>query len=168
MDELKQKDIFDAWLKKHKGIFFKIVRAYAFNSPDQEDLFQEICLQVWKSIPEYRGEAKVSTWIYRVALYTAVAYVRDEKKQPRTQPIGEMEHSLMMNEPVDDRLNWLYEQISQLDPIDRSISLLLLDGYSYKEMANLTGISESNVGVRIYRIKQHLLRKSKELENYGV
>jgi RNA polymerase sigma-70 factor (ECF subfamily) len=169
MNEREQKRIFDEWLNNHKGIFFKIVRAYAFTPADQEDLFQEISLQVWKSIPDFRGEAKASTWIYRVALYVAVAWVRQEKKQPSTRPLADVEQTLIANTAVqDERLNWLYEQIALLNPIDRSLSLLLLEGFSYKEMADIVGISESNVGVKIYRIKQHLLRQSQEKINHGV
>ena len=82
MDERTQRQIFDDWLKQHKGILFKITRAYAFNPSDQDDLFQEISLQVWKSIPEFRNESKPSTWIYRVALYTATVWVRKEKTRP--------------------------------------------------------------------------------------
>jgi RNA polymerase sigma-70 factor (ECF subfamily) len=68
MDEGTQKKIFDSWLHEHKGILFKIVRAFAFTPHDQVDLFQDISLQLWQSIPDFRGEAKASTWIYRVAL----------------------------------------------------------------------------------------------------
>lgn len=71
MSESEQKQIFDDWLQQHRGIFFKVVRSYAGNSADQDDLFQEIALQVWQSIPDFRGESKPSTWIYRVALFTA-------------------------------------------------------------------------------------------------
>ena len=71
MDELAQKKIFTEWIAEHKGIMFKVLRAYAFQSNDQDDLFQEISLQLWQSIPEFRGESKASTWVYRVALYTA-------------------------------------------------------------------------------------------------
>lgn len=169
MDEKEQKRIFNDWLSEHKGIFFKIVRAYAFTPADQEDLFQEISLQVWKSIPDFRGESKPSTWIYRVALYSAVAWIRQEKKHPPTRPLADVEQTLIANSAVqDERLNWLYEQIAQLDPIDRSLCLLMLEGFSYKEMADVVGISESNVGVKIYRIKQHLLRQSQEKINHGV
>lgn len=163
MDEREQKQIFDEWLDNHKGIFFKIVRSYAFTPADQEDLFQEIALQVWKSIPDFRGDAKPSTWIYRVALYTAVAHVRQEKKQPNTRPLTDVEHILTANPTFqDERLNWLYDQIAQLDPIDRSLCLLMLEGFSYKEIAELVGISQSNVGVKIHRIKQHLTRQSQK------
>ena len=76
----KQKHLFEAWLREHKGLLFKVVRAYAFTPDDQDDLFQEVTIQVWHSIPNYRGEAAVTTWLYRVALYTAMAWTRKEKK----------------------------------------------------------------------------------------
>lgn len=169
MSEAEQRRVFETWLGEHRGIFFKIVRAYAFTPHDQDDLFQEISLQVWKSIPDFRGDAKVSTWIYRVALYTALAWNRREKKQPSTQPLASVEGSLTIRaQPVDERLEWLYEQIAELEPTDRSLCLLLLDGFSYKEMAEMIGITENNVGVRIHRIKQKLLRASQENTNHGV
>lgn len=168
MDESRQKQIFDDWLSQHKGILFKITRAYAFEAQDQDDLFQEISLQLWKSIPNFRGEAKASTWIYRVALYTATVWVRQEKKRPPTQPLATVEHALQAkSQPRDDRLRWLYDQIARLDPIDRSLCLLLLEGFTYREMAEILGISESNVGVKIHRIKKHLSRKSHEFTEAG-
>lgn len=166
MDERTQRQIFDEWLSQHKGILFKIIRAYAFNPHDQDDLFQEISLQVWKSIPEFRNESKPSTWIYRVALYTATVWVRKEKTRPPTQPFAEMEHVLSTTDRQrDERSEWLYQQIGQLEPIDRSVCLLLLDGFSYKEMATMLGISESNVGVKVHRIKKYLIERSEEAEH---
>lgn len=162
MHEHEQKQIFDAWLQQHKGILFKIVRAYAFNAYDQDDLFQEISLQLWRSIPEFRGEAKASTWIYRVALYAASAWTRREQKQPPTEPLTTVAQTLtVMEQASNPRVDWLYEQIAQLEPIDRSICLLMFDGFSYKEMAEMLGISESNVGVKIHRIKQRLVEQSR-------
>lgn len=169
MQENEQKQIFGQWLTQHKGIFFKIVRSFAFTPHDQEDLFQEISIQVWKSIPDFRGESKPSTWIYRVALYTATTWVRNEKKQPQTESINDVERTLTMTgQPHDERLDWLYEQIAQFEPIDRSVCLLLLDGFSYKEIAALLGISKSNVGVKIHRIKQQLRRNSEEVTHHEV
>ncbi len=157
MDEIKRKEIFSEWIAQHKGIIFKVLRAYAFQSNDQDDLFQEISLQLWQSIPEFRGESKASTWIYRVALYTATVWVRKEKKHLPTQPLADVEHALSVkDEERDERTDWLYEQIAQLEVVDRSVCLLLLDGFSYKEMAGVLGISQSNVGVRVHRIKQYL------------
>ena len=104
-----------------------------------------------------------------MALYSACTWVRKEKKLPQTQSLADVEHTLTMtNQPSDERLDWLYEQIAQLDPIDRSVCLLMLDGFSYKEIASMLGISSSNVGVKIHRIKQYLVRKSQEKHNYGV
>ena len=164
MDESKQKQIFSKWLDEHKGIFFKIVRAYAFTPHDQDDLFQEISLQVWKSIPDFRGDSKASTWIYRVALYTATTWVRQEKKRPPDHLLADVDQALTLvdNRPNDPRIDWLYEQIGRLDPIDRSICLLMLEGFSYKEIADLVGISSSNVGVKIHRIKQTLLARKEQ------
>lgn len=164
MDEIEQKRIFDNWLREHKGILFKIVRAYAFTAEDQDDLFQEISLQLWKSIPDFRGESKASTWIYRVALYSAYVWVRSEKKRPETRPLAEVERTLVAKERVaDGRINWLYEQLAQLDPLDRSVCLLMLEGFKYREIADMLGISESNVAVKIHRVKEHLSLKSREL-----
>lgn len=169
MNKRKQRQIFDKWLNNHRGILFKIIRAYAFNPNDQDDLFQEISLQLWKSISDFRGESKPSTWMYRVALYTATVWVRKEKKRPPTQPLTDVERTLIVtNHPRDERSDWLYEQISQLEPIDRSVCLLLLDGFSYKEMAEMLGISESNIGVKVHRIKRHLIQESKDMEYHGL
>ena len=169
MHEDEQRQVFEDWLTQHKGLLFKIVRSFAFTAHDQDDLFQDISLQMWKSIPDFRGDAKPSTWIYRVALYTATTWVRNEKKQPQTESITNVEHTLKsVSQPRDERLEWLYEQIAKLEPIDRSVCLLLLDGFSYKEIASLLGISTSNVGVRVHRIKQHLRRQSHEVMHHGV
>lgn len=162
MHEHDQRLIFDSWLADHKGILFKIIRAYAFNAHDQDDLFQEIALQLWRSIPDFRGEAKASTWIYRVSLYTASAWTRREKKQPPTEPITVAQSLTAMEQPNDARIDWLYEQIAQLNPIDRSVCLLMLEGFSYQEIAEMLGISESNVGVKIHRIKQRLTAQTRE------
>ena len=170
MDEKRQQQIFNHWLAEHKGLLFKVVRAYAFNLHDQDDLFQEINLQLWKSIPGFRHDAAESTWIYRVALNTAIGWLRREKKQPaEQQPLDTVAHTLTAAETRrDERLDWLYAAISQLNEIDRSLTLLMLDGYSYREMAAILGISESNVGVKINRIKKRLVKQSKELKKHGV
>jgi len=166
----EQQQIFKTWLKKHKGLLFKVVRAYAFIPDDQYDLFQEIALQLWNSIPNFRGDAADTTWIYRVALYAAIAWTRKEKKHSKVNFWTDWDEQIIIEpqKTSDDRLDWLYEQIGQLNKIDRSLTLLLLDGFSYKEMAKILGISESNVGVKINRIKKYLISKSKEYEHYGV
>lgn len=169
MTEDEQKHIFNTWLQQHKALVFKVVRAYAFAPMDQDDLFQEIALQVWHSIPKFRHESAETTWIYRISLNTAIKWGRKERKRSPVERLDSIEHILQENRAqVDDRLAWLYEEISRLDEIDRSITLLLLDDFSYKEMAYILGISESNVGVKINRIKKHLISKSKNYNHHGI
>jgi RNA polymerase sigma-70 factor (ECF subfamily) len=162
MQKGEQQRVFDGWLSNHQGLFFKVVRAYAFTPQDQEDLFQEIATQVWRSIPGFRGNAAVTTWIYRVALNAAIAWTQKERKhRAGKQGLDGVEPAFLHASPaVDPRVEWLYEQIRQLNEVDRSLTLLLLDGFSYKEMAAMLGITENYVGVKINRIKAHLTGKS--------
>ena len=162
MNEDEQQGIFDDWMSSHKGLFLKVVRAYAFNRQDREDLFQEMAFQLWSSIPNFRREASATTWIYRVALYAGIAWsARERNYRERREPLdGDGDAANVLAEQEDPRVAWLYEQIARLDPIDRSLILLQLDGLSYREMSATLGISESNVGVKLNRIKQSLARRT--------
>ena len=162
MDSIKQEEIFQEWLAGYKALFFKFVRAYAFTKADQDDLFQEICLQVWKSIPNFRNESAISTWLYRVTMNTALSWVRKGKKHANSKPIDGYEPVVTTYQGDGDRLEWLYEQIAQLNKVDRALCLLMLDGFNYKEMSSMLGISSNNVGVKINRIKKKLIEKSKK------
>jgi RNA polymerase sigma-70 factor, ECF subfamily len=157
--------IFGDWLASHKGILFKVVHAYAFAHADRQDLFQEVALQVWRSIDAFRGESSVPTWLYRVALNTAIAWSRKEDRHHRgKQPLEVVEGLLTTasSDGPDPRVEWLYREIAQLKDVDRSVALLLLDGFSYKEIAAIVGITENNVGVKINRIKSALAGKRAE------
>ncbi|WP_457652896.1 RNA polymerase sigma factor [Rhodocaloribacter sp.] len=170
MKASEQRKIFETWLHEYKGVLFKVVRAYAFTTEDQDDLFQEITIQIWHSVPRYRGEAAITTWLYRISLYVALSWTRKEKKH-RTgkQGLDGIAHTLTsVSGAGDPRLDWLYGQIAKLNPIDRSLMLLVLEGFSYKEMATILGISESNVGVKINRIKKRLTHQSREATNHGL
>ena len=169
MTEKEQKQIFEEWLCQHKALIFKIVRAYAFNVMDQDDLFQEIIIQVWHSITAFRNESSVTTWLYRVSLNTAIKWTKKERRHFHSETMEGIEHILEENRvQTDARLSWLYEEIFKLDEIDRSITLLLLDGFSYKEMSSILGITESNVGVKINRIKKQLISKLKKYDHHGI
>ena len=164
MNAGQQQHIFEDWLADHRGLFFKIVRAYAFTHHDQEDLFQVIATQVWNSVPNYRGESKTSTWIYRVALFAAISWSKKERKyRDHHRDVDASTPTLLAASPRQNpRVEWLYEQISQLDEIDRSLTLMMLDGFSYADIATTLGISESHVGVKLNRLKKHLSNLSKE------
>ncbi len=147
-------------MASHKAILFKVSRAYGSSPADRDDLFQEIALQVWHSIPAFRGDAAIGTWIYRIALNTAMTWLRDQKKHGRGRQELEALDTLLVAAPdADPRLEWIYQRIAELDEVNRSLALLLLDGYSYKEMSSILGLTESNVGVKINRIKSALAEK---------
>jgi RNA polymerase sigma-70 factor (ECF subfamily) len=161
--ETEQRQIFHEWLNAHKALLFKVVRAYAKDEMDRDDLFQEIAIQVWRSVPAFRHESAITTWLYRIALNTAIKWTRKEQRHSTGEAIENAEH-LLSEQTTNDRLAWLYHEISKLDEVDRSLALLLLDGFSYKEMAGMLGITETNVGVKISRIKKSLIIKSKNYE----
>ena len=151
--------IFNDWLGSHQGILFKVVHAYAFEHADRQDLFQEVAVQVWRSVDAYRGDCSVPTWLYRIALNTAIAWTRKEDRHQRgKRPLDDIAGALTTetSDRRDPRLEWLYREIAQLKDVDRSVALLLLEGFSYKEIAAIVGITESNVGVKINRIKSAL------------
>ena len=167
MTEKEQLDILEEWLKLYKGLIFKVVRTYTV--ADHDDLFQEIIIQVWHSVPAFRQESSVTTWLYRIALNTAIKWTKKEKKYAGAETLDNVQHLLQDNRiQIDERLTWLYGEIYKLDEIDRSVALLLLEGFSYKEMSAVLGISESNVGVKINRIKKQLIAKSKKYESHGI
>lgn len=159
-----QEKIFKQWLGEYKRLIFKVVRTYAFNRQDEDDLFQEILLGLWSSIPRYQQKAKETTWIYRVALNTALTWTRDKiRKRKRNK---EMMASLVRiagtaSENCDacetDRvIEQVYVAIRKLAKVDGSIILMWLDGLSYEQMAEVTGISKTNVGVKLNRAKKRL------------
>jgi RNA polymerase sigma-70 factor, ECF subfamily len=167
--ENEQNKIFEDWLNRHKALIFKIVRAYTKDAMDRDDLFQEITIQLWRSVPTFRAESAVSTWIYRISLNTAMTWTRKEKKHRHSENLDHVQPVLQESTAlVDERLAWLYDEIQKLDVIDRSIALLLLENFSYQEMADILGITQSNVGVKINRIKKQLISKSKKLNYNGI
>ena len=157
MLKAQRNQIFEEWMEAHEAILFKVSRAYGATHADREDLFQEIALQVWNSIPTFRGDAAVFTWIYRVALNTALAWSRKEKKHGRgRQDLEAASGLLISSDNRDPRLEWIYQRIAELDDVSRSLALLMLDGFSYRDMSQILSLSESNVGVKINRIKAAL------------
>lgn len=162
MTKNKQEQIFIQWIDEYKPLLFKIIRVYTNNHEDENDLFQEIVLQIWKSVINFKNQSSLHTWIYRVALNTAIKWSTRNKKVNHLE-LAEGMLMLTPNEQENSQLDWLYDEISKLDTVDKSLTLLMLDGFSYKEMANIIGITSSNVGVKISRIKSHLLEKSKTI-----
>jgi RNA polymerase sigma-70 factor (ECF subfamily) len=155
--------LFLTWLDEHGSSVMKVARAYTLTNDDCQDLAQEILLQAWRSLPHFEGKATVATWFYRVALHTAMNWRRKEKpRRSRQQPYFEV-HAVACDgagcaEQVQHRetVEQLYKAIHQLPRADAALVLLYLDNLSYREMAEVLGISESNVGVKLNRAKKAL------------
>lgn len=146
-------------IEKHKGIIFKISKMYMDKKDDRDDLFQEITYQVWKAYPCFRGQSEFSTWLYRIALNTAIIFLKNEK---RRSFIGQEEFSdyKIVQEEFDagkeEKLSAMYKAIHQLNPIDKAFIFYYLEDVSGKEIAEQMGISEGNVRVKMNRAKNKL------------
>jgi RNA polymerase sigma-70 factor, ECF subfamily len=158
MTDGKWETTFKQWLGEHQGLIFKVIRAYAGTLEDHDDLFQEILLQLWFSIPNFQGKAKVSTWIYKVALNTTLVWNRGEKRRRKhsTPMVVFSPQQSNYSGQSEEIIGRLYEAIRKLSKVDASVVLMHLDGLTYSEMAEILGISESNVGVKLNRAKKQL------------
>jgi RNA polymerase sigma-70 factor (ECF subfamily) len=168
--EEERQRVFKSWLQEHTGLIFKVARAFASSEADQQDLIQEILLQMWCSLPRFEGNAKASTWIYRVALHTALAWRRKEMKHRAPQnPLIEIEtlpapeSDSARRVARDEAIARLYDAIHQLPKVDGALVLLYLEDLSYREMAEVLGLSESNVGVKLNRARKALAELMKEV-----
>lgn len=163
MRDEDHKTLFTDWLSAHGASVMKVARAYTLTSEECQDLAQEILLQAWQSLPKFEGKSTAATWFYRVALNTAMNWDRKDKpRRSRQQPLMEVlavaSDSADSVEQVQQRetVERLYEAIHQLPQTDTALVLLYLDELSYREMAEVLGISESNVGVKLNRAKKAL------------
>lgn len=146
-------------IDKHKGIIFKISKMYMNKREDQNDLFQEIVYQVWKSFQSFEGKSEFSTWLYRIALNTAIIFLKSEKRRSFIQnndvsvyKIKEEDYNL----EDEQKLKQMYEAIQKLNPIDKALIFYYLEDFSGKEMATQMGISEGNARVKLNRAKEKL------------
>jgi RNA polymerase sigma-70 factor (ECF subfamily) len=139
-------------------IIIKICRAYTDSQEDYEDYYQEVCLQIWKSRDNFKGDSKWSTWVYRISLNVCLTLLKKRKKN-RSVPSEDFPTTVQEEEDhifSDESLNLLYAAIKKLSDVDRAIILLYLEERPYKEIANIIGTSPNNIGVRITRIKSRL------------
>jgi len=142
----------------HQGIIHKVCRLYRDTPADREDLFQEIVFQLWRSIDDFRGQSKTSTFIYRIALNTAIAAFRNNRKKNVINYVDQVPEMSPENEDraLADRKDRLMAAIKMLEEGDRAIIALVLDEYSYREIGEIVGITENNVGVKVSRIKNKI------------
>ncbi len=155
---MHKEEAFTQVIKEYEGIIFKITTIYSNTADDQKDLYQEIVYQLWKSFDSFRNESKISTWMYRVALNTAITNLRKQKRKVDSIPIDKavLQHIDQQDIVMEERVAMLYAQIKKLDTIEKGIILLFLEGKSYDEIAGITGFTSSNIGTRLTRIRQKL------------
>jgi RNA polymerase sigma-70 factor (ECF subfamily) len=152
-----------------KGIIYKICNLYASAPVDQEDLFQEIVMQLWKGWPRFRGDSKFSTWLYRVALNTAISDVQKQKRAvelsfPEFIPSEQLDPGTDYEK--EEKMERMYKAIAQLNEIDRAVVMLYLEDNSYEEMEEILGINQLSLRVKMNRAKEKL-RQLTKTEKYG-
>lgn len=160
---MQKEDVFLSVIESHKGILYKVVNAYCKDEENRKDLIQEIIFQLWKSFDRYNNQFKYSTWIYRIALNTSISFYRRELiRRPVSglynEQVFQVTADMQSNETNEDLIR-LHQFIAELRDLDRALMLLYLDGKSYKEMSEIMGLSETNIGTRIGRIKAVLKQK---------
>ncbi len=168
VDIAEQQQRFTDWMRDHGAIVHHVVHGFA-SGEDRDDLLQDVLLAVWKSVPAFRGQSRPTTYLYRVSHNAALLWSRTQRNyRRRVERFGALsawESPSGADAVTDERLARLYAAIHALMPVDRSLMLLLLDGLSYREIAEVLGLSESNVGVKISRIKSQLTRTLNENDN---
>jgi len=151
---------FTELLHQNQGVVHKICNLYFYSRLEKEDYKQELIIQLWKAYPSFNNQSKFSTWMYRVCLNAAIDIIRKEKSQPKFVKIDGYEVYKIPESKIEPDSNQekLYYAINRLSDIDKAIITLYLDELSYKEIAEIVGISESNAGVKINRIKSEILK----------
>lgn len=167
MDKQEQQHFFESIIEQHKGILFKVARAYCPDEEDRQDLIQEMMIQIWQSIHKYNDQYKISTWLYRISLNVAISFYR--KSSTRAQKYTELNEQ-MVDALIEDKsdneihLNLLEQFISELKEIDKALMILYLEDKSHTEIAEILGMSVSNVGTKIGRIKDKLKTRFSQLK----
>lgn len=149
-------------LNLHQKIIFKVCNIYMQSHADKEDLFQEITLQAWKAYGKFRGDSQFSTWLYRVALNTAITFYKKEKKKIVFTTNQVIEISNIPYDPIEEKTIAMYAAIGNLSKIDKAIIMLYLEDYSYNKISEVVGITANNIAVKMNRIKSKLREETKK------
>ena len=156
--ELEQK--FLSLVDRYKQVIYKVCFMYATDDETISDLYQEVVLNLWTAFPRFRSESKLSTWVYRISVNTCISNLRHNITRPETVSLTMSMGDLFPDESERAQLQKLYQLISQLGELERALILLWLDDKSYEEIAKILGISVTNVGARINRVKTKLREMS--------
>jgi RNA polymerase sigma-70 factor, ECF subfamily len=161
---------FESLLQQHGGIIRKVAFGYARTESDRNDLMQDILLQLWKAYPRYSPDRPFSTWMYRIALNVSISYLRKHTRPRReTVQFDESQHDIAPEQSgapkMEERLTMLGEIIRKFAPLDRALLLLYLDDRSYREIASVLGLTETNVATKLNRLKKHLRNQLTDYAN---
>ncbi len=156
MIDKKLTDEFLDLVEENKKLIYKVSHMYCDNAIDKKDLFQEIVANLWKAYPNFKGNSKVSTWIYRISINTAISWLRDYVKTNNHIEYMNVMPQMQDESAIDDLYDQLYCAISILNKLDKALILLQLDGYSYDEISEIIGLTKTNVATKISRIKLKL------------
>lgn len=151
-------------IHKHQGILHKICFLYSNSKADREDLYQEITLQLWKYYPSFKGESEFSTWMYRVALNTAISITKKPSFLVAADNVPTIQDNIEISMDLNEEIKVLYKAISQLKKVEKAIVLLWLEEKSYEEIASTIGITVKNVSVKLVRVKAKLAEVIKKLQ----
>ena len=150
-------DTFIQLINQNIGIAHKVSGIYFLDTNDREDVFQEMMYQLWKSYKQFDNRSKFSTWMYSVCLNTALTYHRKNKNnRNESLSLKHLEMAEQSNQHQEENIKLLFQAITTLHPLNKAIVLLYLDDLSYEEIATITGLTKSNVSVRLVRIKKEL------------
>lgn len=149
-------DFVESFIDENISLITHICRAYSNDEDSLKDLIQEVSLQLWRSHASFKGNSQISTWVYRVALNVCLSHSRKMQRKPETIPLDWKDHAPEKDDPEKDQIEMLYAGIKKLKESDRAIILLYLEDKSYKEMSDILGITVSNVGVKVNRLKEKL------------
>lgn len=146
-------------INQHKGILYKASRIYADSTEDREDLQQEILIQLWKSYQTFKGNSEFSTWMYRVAINTAITYLKKEKQRNSNQTTSDHQYEILQedyNPKKDKQLDVFYHAVQELNPLEKAVIFYFMEGMSHKEIGNNLGLSEGNARVKLNRTKEKI------------
>ena len=160
MDTKELEKEFLDMIEAQKRTIYKVCYMYANDQDDLNDLFQETVLNLWKSFPRYRGDSKLTTWVYRIAMNTCITFLRRSNARPQTVPMTANVASMAADEDTAARLQELYRLINRLGKLERALILLWLEERSYQEMADILGLSKANVAEKLNRIREKLKKMS--------
>jgi len=146
-------------INENKGIIHKVTKMYMDNALDQEDLFQEIVMQLWKAYPSFKGTSKFSTWMYRVALNTAIVFFKKDNRKLDKATLNEQIDVVDIDDGAldkEEKLTYLYKAVQELNQIEKAIIFLFLENQSHRQIAENLGITEVNARVKLNRTKEKL------------